>query len=123
MIQNIGFVIFGVVIIHKTFNFVNMKKKNLMGIFAIGLLLVSGYAMNKSSGSDSNLSGLAWMNVEALAQINTNGVSGTCTGELQSYCYYRCCVCDALYKSESQGGTISVKGECGECGTPVKDCL
>ncbi len=45
-----------------------MKKKLLSGIFALALLVTTGYGVNKSMKSDAGLSNLALKNVEALAQ-------------------------------------------------------
>ncbi|KUK58392.1 MAG: hypothetical protein XD81_1134 [Bacteroidetes bacterium 38_7] len=44
-----------------------MKKKILSGIFALALLGATGYGVNQSLKSDADLSDLALMNVEALA--------------------------------------------------------
>ena len=43
-----------------------MKKKILSGVFALALLAITGYRVNKSMKSDANLNDLALMNVEAL---------------------------------------------------------
>ncbi|KUK58395.1 MAG: hypothetical protein XD81_1137 [Bacteroidetes bacterium 38_7] len=44
-----------------------MKKKILSGIFALALLVATGYGVNQRMKSDAGLSDLALMNVEALA--------------------------------------------------------
>lgn len=44
-----------------------MKKKILMGAFALALLVTAGFGVNKSMKSDADLSDLALLNVEALA--------------------------------------------------------
>lgn len=48
-----------------------MKKKILSGIFALALLVATGYGVNQSVKSNANLSDLALNNVEALAQGET----------------------------------------------------
>ena len=45
-----------------------MKKKILSGIFALSLLVATGYGVSQNLKSDSGLSNLALNNVEALAQ-------------------------------------------------------
>lgn len=45
-----------------------MKKKVLSGLFALALLVATGYGVNQSMKSETGLSDLALMNVEALAQ-------------------------------------------------------
>lgn len=49
-----------------------MKKVILSSIFAVALLATTGYGVNKSMKSDANLSDLALMNVEALADSETS---------------------------------------------------
>jgi len=58
-----------------------MKKKILSGLFALALLVATGYGVSKSTKSNANLSDLALTNVEALAQ-SENGGSYSC----DSYC-------------------------------------
>jgi hypothetical protein len=53
-----------------------MKKKILSGIFALALLIATGYGVSKSVKSEANLSDLALTNVEALA----SGENGTPCG-------------------------------------------
>lgn len=50
-----------------------MKKKLLSGIFALALLVATGYGVNQTMKSDSRLSDLALSNVEALAQNENPG--------------------------------------------------
>lgn len=45
-----------------------MKKKVLSGLFALTLLVATGYGVNQSVKNNTSLSDLALMNVEALAQ-------------------------------------------------------
>ena len=45
-----------------------MKKKVLSGLFALALLVATGYGVNKSMKNEAGLSVLAMNNVEALAQ-------------------------------------------------------
>lgn len=60
-----------------------MKKRILSGIFALALLVTTGYGVNKSMKSDFDLSDLALANVEALA----TGESGTTRPyQSQGYC-------------------------------------
>ena len=49
-----------------------MKKKILSGVFALAVLVATGYGVNQSMKSDAGLSDLALSNVEALAR-NENG--------------------------------------------------
>lgn len=46
-----------------------MKKKIFSGVFALALLLIAGYGVNRSMNSYADLSDLALRNVLALAQI------------------------------------------------------
>jgi len=50
-----------------------MKKKVLSGLFALALLVATGYGVNQSMKSEANLSDLALSNVEALAQNEGGG--------------------------------------------------
>lgn len=50
-----------------------MKRKLLSGVFALALLVASGYGVNKSMNSNANLSNLALANIEALAQNENPG--------------------------------------------------
>lgn len=54
-----------------------MKKKFLSGVFTLALLAMAGFGVNKSMKSDANLSNLALVNVEALA--NGEGTLPYCT--------------------------------------------
>lgn len=65
-----------------------MKKKLLSGIFALALLVAAGYGVNQTMKSDSRLSDLALMNVEALA--NGEVIIGVpCIHDCQyCWCYY-----------------------------------
>ena len=45
-----------------------MKKKILSGVFALAVLVATGYGVNKSMNSNAGLSDLALVNVEALGQ-------------------------------------------------------
>ncbi|KUK59653.1 MAG: hypothetical protein XD81_0757 [Bacteroidetes bacterium 38_7] len=56
-----------------------MKKKILSGIFALALLGATGYGVNQSLKSGADLSDLALMNVEALADGESGGgMANTC---------------------------------------------
>lgn len=48
-----------------------MKKKILSGLFALALLVATGYGVSKSMKSDLDLSDLTLNNVEALARGET----------------------------------------------------
>ena len=50
-----------------------MKKKILSGIFALALLVATGYGVSQTMKSDVNLSDLALSNVEALARNESGG--------------------------------------------------
>ncbi len=50
-----------------------MKKKVLSGLFALAVLVATGYGVNKSMKSDISLSDLALGNVEALATGESGG--------------------------------------------------
>lgn len=63
-----------------------MKKKLLSGIFALVLLVATGYGVNQSIKSEANLSDLALANVEALAQTSGEDVVITC-GRYQGRCW------------------------------------
>ncbi|WP_019541473.1 NVEALA domain-containing protein [Proteiniphilum acetatigenes] len=71
-----------------------MKKKILSGIFALSLLVATGYGVTQSVKSDANLSDLALNNVEALAQSENplcpngcydNGSGCYCNGWYPTY--------------------------------------
>lgn len=49
-----------------------MKKKVLSGLFAIAVLIATGYGVNRSMKSDISLSDLALANVEALAKYEND---------------------------------------------------
>ncbi|WP_313382345.1 NVEALA domain-containing protein [Proteiniphilum saccharofermentans] len=57
-----------------------MKKKILSGIFALALLVATGYGVNQSVKSNANLSDMALNNVEALAQSESGDGKGTLYG-------------------------------------------
>ena len=60
-----------------------MKKKILMGIFTLALLVTAGFGVNKSMKSDTKLSDLVLVNVEALANGESSGsynCGNFCTG-------------------------------------------
>ena len=46
-----------------------MKKKFFSGVFALALMVIAGYGVNRSINSNANLSGLALQNVLALADV------------------------------------------------------
>ena len=50
----------------------NMRKKIFSGLFALSLLVATGYGVNQSMKSDDGLSDLALANVEALASGETS---------------------------------------------------
>lgn len=72
-----------------------MKKRILSGLFALALLVATGYGVNQSMKGNVDLSNLALSNVEALAQSENdlcpngcydNGNGCYCNGW---YPYYR----------------------------------
>jgi hypothetical protein len=63
-----------------------MKKKILSGIFALALLISTGYGVSKSMKSNAGLSDLALMNVEALAQTES-GNGFDCLKPSDAVCY------------------------------------
>lgn len=61
-----------------------MKKKILSGIFALALLVATGYGVNKGMKSNDDLSDLALANVEALADNESGeGQRITCYNNLE----------------------------------------
>lgn len=50
-----------------------MKKKLLSGIFALVLLVATGFGVSQTMKSNSSLSDMALMNVEALANNESGG--------------------------------------------------
>lgn len=54
-----------------TLKSLKMKKRILLGLFALALLATAGYGVLKSMRSDAGLSNLHLSNVEALAQSET----------------------------------------------------
>lgn len=61
-----------------------MKKKVLLGIFALAFLATASYGVSKSMKSDAKLSDLALENVEALADGESGEYSGCKSGN--GYC-------------------------------------
>ena len=49
-----------------------MRKRILSGLFALALLATAGYGVQKTMKSEAGLSDLAFANVEALAQGETD---------------------------------------------------
>lgn len=49
-----------------------MRRKILSGLFALTLLVATGYGVNESQKSNAGLSDLALSNVEALAQTEND---------------------------------------------------
>ncbi|HCC85760.1 MAG: hypothetical protein XD92_0052 [Proteiniphilum acetatigenes] len=65
-----------------------MKKKVLSGLFALALLVATGYGVNQSMKSDANLPDLALANVEALAQSEEKTCPAPCIDDGSGcYCY------------------------------------
>ena len=62
------------------------KKAILSTVFAIALVAVAGFGINKSVNNDMNLSDLALANVEALAQTET-GQGFECFKPYDAICY------------------------------------
>ena len=87
-----------------------MKKKFLSGVFALALLATAGWGMNKSMSNNSNLTGLALANLEALA----DGESG---GGMANAC------CPIWNVTIETGGTLWPKVTCSTGGTyKCNDC-
>ena len=63
-----------------------MKKKILSGVFALALLVATGYGVNKSMNNNVGFSDLALMNVEALAQESGEDIIITC-GQYEGRCW------------------------------------
>ena len=100
-----------------------MKTKILGGIFALAVMVATGYGVNRSMQKDTDLSEMAIKNIEALAAGNVSGDCRTTDENTESDCFYRCCACDALYQSTGYGDNlVSVSGVCSVCGTPVSSC-
>ena len=53
-----------------------MRKKILSGIFALAVLVTTGYGVNRSMESDADLTDLALMNVEALGRTENDFRAG-----------------------------------------------
>ena len=66
-----------------------MKKVILNSIFALALLVIAGYGVNKSMNSDAILSDLALANVEALAQNENPGTDWDCDPSDDIVCYWK----------------------------------
>ena len=100
-----------------------MKKKDLSSIFTFAVIIATSYEVNKHMQRNAGLSDMVLKNIEALAAGNVSGVCRTTIENTESYCFYRCCVCDALHQSPDHGDNLeSVSGVCGVCGTPVSSC-
>ena len=66
-----------------------MKKKILSGIFALALLIATGYGVNQSMKSDAAFSDMALANVEALAQSESDLCLKVCDGSGNGcFCYH-----------------------------------
>lgn len=76
-----------------------MKKKVLSGLFALALLVATGYGVNESMKSNVDLSDLALSNVEALAN-----------GEINPMCPNGCfdngngCLCHYWFPTYKEAG-------------------
>ena len=100
-----------------------MKTKLLGGIFALAVMVATGYGVNRSMQKDTDLSEMAIKNIEALAAGNVSGDCRTTKEGTKTYCLYRCCACAALHQSTGHGDIlVSVSGVCSVCGTPVSSC-
>jgi len=64
-----------------------MKKKILSGVFALALLVATGYGVNKSMNSDTKLSVLVLSRVEALGQTSGEDFVITCNSGGQGACW------------------------------------
>lgn len=88
-----------------------MRKKILSGIFALAVMVATGYGVNKSMNNDAGLNELALMNVEALG--HNEEVEITCS----SSCLYTG-VCWESYYNEEYG-----RNYCRFSGAPNDTCL
>ena len=81
-----------------------MKRKFLSGVFALALLAIAGFGVNRSMKSDANLSDLALKNVLALADVeNPDTGEG---GGMANKC------CSIWNVTLEMGGTIWPKVTC-----------
>lgn len=77
----------GVMSNHINLNFCSMKKKILSGLFALALLLTTGYGVSENLKSDANLSDLALGSTEALAQSEEGGITCSRTCLYTGWCW------------------------------------
>ena len=107
-----------------------MKKKFISGVFALALLVIAGYGVNRSMNSKANLSDLALQNVLALADVENpdpgegGGGNETCltdqkerTGVLschqstvEAQIYDFSCVGNGSYCVGARGYTMTCRG-------------
>ena len=80
-----------------------MKKKILSGVFALAVLVATGYGVNKSMKSSANLSDLALANAEALAN-----------GEIGYPCKWRTDYINGSWYAICEGIGIGYDCNCGE---------
>ncbi|RNC63264.1 hypothetical protein D7D25_17460 [Proteiniphilum sp. X52] len=65
-----------------------MKKRVLSGLFALALLVAAGYGVSQTMKNEANLSDLALMNVEALANGEFPDLPHMCIHDCQPcWCY------------------------------------
>ncbi|WP_317038937.1 NVEALA domain-containing protein [Tannerella forsythia] len=62
----------------------NIKTKILGGIFALAVMVATGYGVNRNMENNANLSEMALKNVEALARFEGDGGD---TGSPGQFCY------------------------------------
>ena len=76
-----------------------MKTKILGGVFALAVMVATGYGVNRSMENNANLSDMVLKNVEALAQFEGGSGWGDChtNEECTHICNYYdnglCCPC------------------------------
>ena len=92
-----------------------MKKKILLGLFALALLATAGFGVQKSLKSDAGLSDLALSNVEALAFGEEPGDIPPGT---KYYKYTFGCIDLGTGNPNGKTGVSCTKGGWSEC-TPV----
>lgn len=76
-----------------------MKKKVLSGLFALALLVATGYGVNESMKSNTDLSDLVLANIEALAE-NEDGEGGNTDCKTIQSSSGRLEICYGMGKSE-----------------------
>lgn len=99
-----------------------IKKKVLLGIFALALLGITSYGVSSTVQSDIGLSDLALRNVEALSQ-NEDGGNGSCYTFQSSSTERIVCHGEYIYITTYSFSCDGDSGHCsGTIGSTGKDC-